>query len=603
MATRGSFVILFSFLSLSYPQAKPIIVTGDQFERPYRESTSSIELITREQIEQSGLDSVVDLLKQSVGLSVPTNGPFGKASSVQIRGADARHTLVLIDGVRATDITSISGGARLEFLSLDQVESIEILRGSQSVLYGSEAIGGVLKIQTRRPEKKSSSARMAYGSYDNKQGSFSSRNKLKVMGLEVSYLLGASLQKVDGISAFDAKKSISADEDGLDQADLVGKLILKKGKHELIAGVQSIDSDYEYDDATADNPTNEGEYESLQFFSRYSLSQSDYLNFEVTFTSKSVNRRLYGENSFGRFSFLYQGKFRRVEAKNRMKLVTGGDSIIGVEYERESVEALDSILSQERIRERLASYINHYQKWGKLFGEVGVRGERFQFGGEKLVYKSAFGYLWGDFTFKGSYATGFKAPSLYQSFNTFSPSQELDLEESRSSELSILFQTQKTLVELTGFEIRYESFIDFDSPLNRYINRGDFVLRGLEASAEYQKNHWLFKGAYTLTRSKDRSTGESLIRRPKHKIDGSFVYNYQSLYSVGGQFNFVGKRQEINNQELPSYMTMGIVLMRSWKMLKIRLSLNNLLNKEYEEVLNFPARGRNYLVSLSGEWE
>jgi vitamin B12 transporter len=505
MTRSGSLVLLAHFLFSPSSQASPIIVTGDQFERPYRESTSSIELITREQIERSAQDSVADLLKQSVGLSVPTNGPFGKTSSVQIRGADARHTLVLIDGVRATDITSLSGGARLEFLSLDQVESIEILRGSQSVLYGSEAIGGVLKITTRKPDKRSTSARLAYGSYNNRQGSFSTRNKVDFSELRMYYLLGANLQKVDGISAFNADKALNADEDGLEQSDLLAKLRVVKGKHEFQAGVQSLDSTYEYDEAKADNSNNFGEYESLQFFSRYTLRQSDLINLDLSFTSKSVKRNLFEEYSFGKFNFLYEGNFKRLEAKNRMRLIAGGDSIVGFEYEREGVEALASQLPQEKIRERVASYINHYQKLGAFFGEVGVRGERFQFGGEQLVYKSALGYLLDDFTLKGSYATGFKAPSLYQSFSIFAAPEPLALEESKSSELSIVFQSESSLIEFTGFEIRYNNFIDFDSPLNQYINRGDFILRGAEASAEHQEDDWLFKGAYTLTRSKDRN--------------------------------------------------------------------------------------------------
>ncbi len=602
MSSSAYKLFLFSIYLTNSIFAKPIFVTAEQFERPYLESTSSIELITREEIEESGNNSLIELLKSRVGLSIPTNGPFGKASSIQIRGADGRHTLVLIDGVRATDVTSISGGARLEFMGLDQIESIEILRGSQSVLYGSEAIGGVLKITTIKAESKKAKLKLAYGSYNNRIGSASIQGGKKLEDFSFNYSLGAGIQRVDGISAFNAKKTVGADEDGLNQTNFTGKFFLKKKEHSVLVGFQLTNSLYEYDDALADNPTSTGEYEDTQLFSVYSYEKSDLVNFNLSYTQKDVNRDLSGENSFGNFNYLYKGNFKRLELKNRMKFIEGGESIVGLELERESVDALDVKLSKTQTRDRIAGYINHYQKIESLIFEAGLRTERFQGFEEELVYKTSLGYRLGEFTIKGSFATGFKAPSLYQTFNTFAPSNKISHEESQSGEVGVLYVTPETIFELTLFEINYDNYIDYDLTLNRYVNRGDFLQRGMEINLEHDFKYWGFKSSYTYLRSKNILTGESLIRRPKNKISFSADGSLSQSIKLASQFDYIGKRDEVNNQLLPSYWTVGLVLSKDIANFKVKMALNNILDREYEEVLNFPAMGRNYLLSFSGQW-
>jgi vitamin B12 transporter len=601
MSVLACLFFLFKFSAMAQDE-NPIIVTADQFDRPYSESTSSIDLITREDIEDSGVYNVLDLLRTRPGLSIPTNGPFGKASSIQIRGTDSRHTLVIIDGVRATDVTSISGGARLEFLGLDQIESIEILRGSQSVLYGSEAIGGVLKITTLKPKEKLSKLKVGYGSYANRIGSASFQDKRSLGGVELSYVLGAGLQRVDGISAFNEKKSINADDDGLNQVQTLAKLSLSKERHSLLLGMQSTDSEYDYDDASADNPTNVGEYEDLQLYGLYNYKRSEFINLNLTFTQKSIERELSGLNSFGAFSFIYEGEFQRIEATNKMKILKDADLIIGVEFEKESVDALDSRLSRQRNRERLAGYFNHYQKVGNILLEGGLRIERFQGFDQKIVYRGSIGYRVGDFTLKSSLSTGFKAPSLYQTFNTFSAPSEISYEQSESKEFGILYITESSLFELTAFEIDFNNFIDFDSPANQYVNRGDFLQRGLELSVQKDLESFELNYSYTFLKSKNLQTGARLVRRPKHKSSASLVYTTDRSIKVGGQLDYVGRRAEINNQELPSYWSLGVNLSKEIKNYQIKISANNLFDRDYEEVLNFPARGRNFLVSLSGEW-
>jgi len=127
-----------------------VVVTASRTEQPISEVIGSVTVITREQIEQSQVQSLQDLLRGELGVDIANNGGLGKQSSIFMRGANSSQTLFLIDGVR---LGSASAGiTSFEFIPVDQIERIEIVRGPRSSLYGSDAIGGVIKIFTRKNE-------------------------------------------------------------------------------------------------------------------------------------------------------------------------------------------------------------------------------------------------------------------------------------------------------------------------------------------------------------------------------------------------------------------------------------------------------------------
>ena len=167
------FFISVIFYFLTTVQAEDVVVTAERIDRSYSDSTSTITHVSSEEIDRSGSSDVADLLRAKAGIQVNSNGGAGKSTSLFLRGTDSRHTLVLIDDVEVVDTTSIANTPRLEFISLDSVESVEVLKGSQSVLYGSQAIGGVLKINSKKLSgKKETFIKAGYGSFNDKRLSF-----------------------------------------------------------------------------------------------------------------------------------------------------------------------------------------------------------------------------------------------------------------------------------------------------------------------------------------------------------------------------------------------------------------------------------------------
>jgi len=370
-----------------------IIVNAEKFKRNYLDSTSSIFVIDEAEIEKLNAQSLAEILKRKGGFSIQTSGAFGKASSINLRGTDNRHTLVLIDGVRVTDITSIDGGTRLEFLDPDQIERIEVLKGNQGALYGSEAVGGVISITT----KKGNKARigLGYGSFGQKRVSAynsvqAKKNELTLMGI---------FKKINGISAYNEKRIDGlVENDGLTQEDF--QLTWKNESIKNLVIKNSFDftsASYLYDDANADNSNLYGEYQTSRLNSGASYTHSEWLNIDLNYSHFNVDRKLFGENGGNKFNYLYEGNFDRYSLTNKSFYFGDGEFITGIEFEKEKTKALDQLLDMTRDKDRAGLFFNNYNKWNGFIFEEGVRYEKLQFFGDKFVYRLGAGYTTGQF--------------------------------------------------------------------------------------------------------------------------------------------------------------------------------------------------------------
>ncbi|HEB35661.1 MAG TPA: TonB-dependent receptor, partial [Candidatus Aminicenantes bacterium] len=198
-----------------------IVVTATRLETPAKEIASSVTVITKEQLEQSRKATVIEALQEVLGVSIIQNGPPGAAASVFLRGANSEHTLILMDGVELNDPISPSRSFDLAHLTLDNVERIEILRGPQSTLYGSDALGGVVNIITKKgqgkPEFSLSSLAGSYGTIITSAGINGSTERIQ-------YSLGTSYFRSDGFSAASANYEGNEEKDGYRNLTIWGRL-------------------------------------------------------------------------------------------------------------------------------------------------------------------------------------------------------------------------------------------------------------------------------------------------------------------------------------------------------------------------------------------
>lgn len=584
---------LFIFNSLGADDS-PIVVTPPTGVRNYAGTMHSSHIITKEEIEESGALSVVDILKRTPELFINTNGAFGKASSVSLRGTSNRHTLILIDGIRVTDLTSISGGSRLELLDLSDVESIEILKGAGSVLYGSEAIGGVIKITTKGSKIKRTSAKVDFGSYDNTGAYFSHSNYKD----NLEYKTSLFVRNVEGISSFDGGR----ENDGLQNLRFNGKVgyaLTEADRFDLDISLE--DSDIEFDDSTADNSLNESNYQSFRGSFLYEHDGGDFWNPKIIATSQIIDRRVKTINSFGNSTLDYEGSFKEIEATNFSKLASNASLITGLNYELEKAESLGSLNDTLKKRERKAAFFNFLMNLKNVNYEFGLRHDRSQFNGGNTLYRLGAGTSIFGWTMKASQATGFKAPSLYQSFSSFGNSS-LKAEKARTQDFSLIKKSDEFLFELTYFTVDISNFIDYDNGTNQYFNLGALKNKGLEISLQGKLKDFEVTIGGTLSNPVNPATNAYAARRPRRKLDTRVNYQFNDRIKLGIEGNYVGDRNETNGTRLPSYIIFSSSIGYEFKKWKTSLFLNNIMDKDYQEIRNFGAPGRNFLISLSREW-
>jgi vitamin B12 transporter len=192
-----------------------VVITANKFPQKESGTGKVVSIITKEQIEKSGGKDISQLLNEQTGIIVKsaTSNP-GKDKSLFVRGATSAYTLILLDGVPLNDPTGVGGTFDLRLLSLDNIERIEILKGSQSTLYGSNAVAGVINIISRKPSgtKPTINGLLTYGSYNSLKGNASVSQKIKWFEYDVNYTYNTT----DGISeAKDTTGNASFDKDGL----------------------------------------------------------------------------------------------------------------------------------------------------------------------------------------------------------------------------------------------------------------------------------------------------------------------------------------------------------------------------------------------------
>ncbi len=204
-----------------------LVITATRVETPSKEVASSLTVITREDLARSKKSTVLEVLEDVPGASIVRSGGPGSAAAVMLRGANSEHTLVLFDGVELNDPMNPSRSADLAHVSLDQVERIEVLRGPQSTLYGSDAMGGIINIIT-----VTGSGRPKLALYGTGGALATGEGRLGISGStgRMAYSLGISALRTAGISAADASLPGNGERDGYRNLSLTGRAGIKLGR-------------------------------------------------------------------------------------------------------------------------------------------------------------------------------------------------------------------------------------------------------------------------------------------------------------------------------------------------------------------------------------
>ncbi|MGY6628306.1 MAG: TonB-dependent receptor plug domain-containing protein [Oceanicaulis sp.] len=569
-------------------------VTAVRLPSPISESAAAITLIGRAELDRAAF--VVDTLAAAPGVTINQNGAFGGVSTVRIRGASGGQTLVLVDGVPVNDATSPGGAYNFASLAPDAVERIEILRGAQSVLWGSDAIGGVVSIQTRRAAPGAGvSGFVEAGSFNTVRGGAA----FETSGEPGALRIGVSSITTDGISKADER-------DGNTERDAYDALTFHaSGRLELGAAgaldlaARQTRARTEYDSFGMPTGVVDGdEFDKTRDRSaslRWSNSfAGDAITTQALLGYSDIERDAFAN---GAFSFGARGDRTIGRVDGSWTLEGGHRLAAGLDLERAQADGVSS-------RQEGLFVLGELRPADGVVLTAGVRrDESDRYGGATTGRFSASAQVSEAVRLRANAGTGFKAPSIFQT--TFfccgatAPNADLRAEESIGYDLGADFTLAggRLIVEATWFAQDITDLIDFSFAAGGYENIAKAETYGAELSARAQlTDSWSASASYAWLEAED-GNGNRLARLPRHTADAALSYDTGSWgATLSGRYN----SQELDaNGTVPSWVRFDL---NARYQLTSRLELygrvENLLDQHYQQVFGFGTPGRSAWAGL-----
>ena len=600
--------------SLSVFRLDEVIVTGTKAETTIEKSGKTIAKLSRQDIESSEGKTVSDLLNEIPGVQIEGNfGPVGTNISYRIRGAASRQSLILIDGVPFNDPSGISQTFDLRYLDIDQIESIEVLKGGLSTLYGTGAAAGVINITLKDAAKESFS-----GSVNAEYGSFNTiKTGLNLSGTSdaLSYSFNGGYQSSDGFSAArDQSGTGNFDDDGFEGLNFLGKVGYDFTDAFSLGFTASIDDiEYDFDGGSFTDNDAVAEQQQLRFGLSPKYSWGTGKLKADLFYSK-VDRLFNSPDFFdptARSISELEGKTFQFDALVDQNLTDEIKLIGGINYQ-------DFSYSQPAVEETSFSMIDPYVSFiyerGYFNLQLGGRLNNHSEYGSNFVWNVNPSYLAdlgsSKLKVKGSYSTSFITPSLFQLLNPNFGNGDLDPESSRSIEggLELLSNEKFTFGAVYFYRededaIGFRSFFDDGGNFTggEYFNiDGSSEVDGVEISGLYSFTPSVsLSGHYTYLNS--RTEDQILFRVPQDKFGFSLSVIPIENASVKLTHLHVGETTEASfpeNLTVDAYDLFDLFTSYKYESFTFSLGVNNLLDEEYEPIAGFNSIGRNYTFGV-----
>ncbi len=560
----------------------PIVVTATRMAQTVDQTLASVTIITRDEIERSSAHSLPELIAGSVGIDIKTSGGYGKSSSVFIRGTESRHVLLLIDGIRFHDTVEAYASANFQYLPLDIIERIEIVRGPKASLYGSDAMGGVIQVFTT-PDKSSQYASVGVGTENSKR----LNTGLSGSHSGINYSLRASQFQTDGISA----KADNTEKDGYRNSSFSAKIDISFNEDsKLGASIYHAEGETEYDDCGGSNNC-QTDFTQWAADTYWKQEINDYWWTEIHI-SKSDHKRLSKKDASGD----YMAETKMLSWLNNVEWSDQHTIIGGIDFVRD--EVFQSYLSD----------VDWYRESSALFGNMlgslerggqyslGLRYEDNQQFGSHIVGDAAYEWLlFDDSTLRVSYGEAFKAPSLHNLYGQPGWYRTLKPEESKTIELSLTIDR----LTVSVFNTKIDNLILYKNWTDGYENIGEVEIDGLELEVYAKLASWDIHPSITLINPMDRSNNRQLQSRSQRtfKINGQRTFGKIKL-----SLDWIAQshRYSYGFVRTAGYGKVDVGLVyKLGKDLALNVKAGNLFDKQYQLNNGYNTEGRNTFISLN----
>ena len=581
--------------SLNSSEIENITIRSTRIPAGAKDIGSSLYIISEDQIKARGFKDAIDAISSAPGVTSKQNGSFGGVGTIRIRGASSSQTLVLVDGVPVNDASSPAGGYNFEYLNTSNIQSIEVLKGSQSTLWGSDAIGGVINIYTKQPESTSFGASAEIGSFGLKRGSAD----INFSGSNSRLRVSTSKTSVDGISKADERDGNSED-DGFESESYSMSGSIDLESLTLKGSLSYMESQVEYDSygfvtgvQDGDEKSNTDEFigSIAAFFDLF----NGKLQNSIFISQSDINRDYY---SNGSFSFGAEGKRELIRYQGNIEVNDFNKIAFGLESEESQVDADESTIDGSFL-------LYEFRPNNKIIISTGIRNDDHEGFGSKTTRRISGTFKPSDnLIIRSSWGEGFKVPTIFQSTyfccGATIANSSIRPETSTSYDFGfeLFFNEMNSNFSITYFDQDINDQINFSFGIGGYENIDKVNSKGFEVALDYQisKLMSLYLN-YSYIDSVDgngsslfyvaKDSGEAgLIYEPNNSYSGSIIarYNGSESSSYGKIDSWI--RFDVNG----SYRLSGAN--------ELYFRIENLLDEEYQQIFGYGTPERSGFIGL-----
>ena len=587
------------------PVSENVVVSATLSPETRPDTTASVTVVTREEIEKSGKRDVLELLRQVPGVDVVQSGDAGKVTSVFVRGTNSTQTLVLVDGVAVN--SPYFSGYDFSALSTQNVERIEVARGPFSALYGSDAIGGVISIFRRGPTAGPSARVMVSAG----------NSAFHEETLFASARAGEAGFTLSGRNAHDAGDAqtvggVTVDNDGWRNTN--GSASVDWTPSPAFGAGLQVDRMFARSEIPSDSgvatPHRYTDFAQTLWTLPFRVEASDHDRlvgslYDVELHPTAVDP----DDTSGFFQSETRATTRGGRLVNTWQISDANTLSATGSYARSTVESSGAS----------GTIIANHQEWtwgaggedqisfldGRLRAVAGIRYDRYStFGSSTNPRLSVLWTIGAAGAVRASYGTGFRAPSIGELYYPFFGNPGLLPERSKSFEVGFLHSAGAVSFDLAAFRNDIRDLIQYDVVRQTNNNIGRARTEGIEVSAAAP----LFEDlrarlSYTYLHAVDEVTGDPLIRRPRHRASLDLLWT-SGPWTASATLLYVGRRSDFQSTfpfgtvEDPSYLRTDFHAEYRFGSFSPFVTVQNATDRRYEEASGFPARTRRVLGGL-----
>lgn len=603
-------------------QAKPVadeepanvVVTANRIETPKSQVGASVTVITADDMKKAGVKEVQGALRTVAGVAAAQSGSFGSTASVFLRGLGSSRVLVMIDGVAVNSAATSDHAFDFAHLPVDGIERIEVIRGPQSTLYGSDAMSGVINIITKKGKgAQQTSLSLEGGSYATFRGVIDTAGRFG----DVSYMVSGSHLRSEGVSKAADTNGI-AENDPYFSTTIVSRFEYKPADSvRLFGALHYVHAQTSIDDGGYQDDPNYVTFDDrIMTTIGYAQRFCDLWDHSVKIGyvySRNEGDDTANSNQNTSYWYVNYGQALRADWQNNLTFANIDVVTFGVSGVIDMLQTIDKsyfgVYAESELSPRYqrtaSGYVqNHLSLWGLVNNTSGIRYDYSADFGGALTWKTSLALTLSNVgvSLKGNFGTGFKAPTSWQLYNlAWGGNTNLKPEYLWSADAGIREEIGKIAsAEVTYFYTASSNMINYNSATSKFENVISAVSRGIETMLTLSPIEEItIMGAYTYTDSADAAAGKRTLRIPQHKAAISVIGSLTNIGFGSITLTYVGERPDeyynsffvLTPTTLAQYLKLDASI--TWLIDRWEISLRgeNLLNQQYQEAYGYATPG------------